>query len=138
MTSSSHAKGGEAYLRDLPRVDIHRLDSGYFAVGDRAPYIAQKMIDFHARGGGLTLAPGSLGVPGCSARNDVALGQLHQRQRQHLRSGTRAALEPAWYDDAGSGRCGCLIPGAREGSRRSGKRRRRFNVLAVLLPLTVP
>ena len=42
-------EGGEAYLRDLPRAEIHRLDSGHFAVEDCGPYIAQKMIDFHAR-----------------------------------------------------------------------------------------
>ena len=42
-------EGGEAYLRDLPRAEMHRLDSGHFAVEDCAPYIAQKMIDFHAR-----------------------------------------------------------------------------------------
>ena len=42
-------EGGEAYLRDLPRAELHRLDSGHFAVEDCAPYIAQKMIDFHAR-----------------------------------------------------------------------------------------
>jgi len=42
-------EGGEAYLRDLPRAELHRLDSGHFAVEDCGPEIAQKMIDFHAR-----------------------------------------------------------------------------------------
>jgi pimeloyl-ACP methyl ester carboxylesterase len=42
-------EGGEAYLRDLPRAEMHRLDSGHFAVEDSAPYIAEKMIAFHAR-----------------------------------------------------------------------------------------
>ena len=42
-------EGGEAYLRDLPRAEMHRLDSGHFAMEDCGPYIAQKMIDFHAR-----------------------------------------------------------------------------------------
>jgi pimeloyl-ACP methyl ester carboxylesterase len=41
--------GGEAYLRDLPRAEMHRLDSGHFAVEDSAPYITEKMIAFHAR-----------------------------------------------------------------------------------------
>jgi pimeloyl-ACP methyl ester carboxylesterase len=42
-------EGGEAYLRDLPRAEMHRLDSGHFATEDCAPDIAQKMIAFHAR-----------------------------------------------------------------------------------------
>jgi pimeloyl-ACP methyl ester carboxylesterase len=42
-------EGGEAYLRDLPRAEMHRLDSGHFAVEDSAPYIAEKMLAFHAR-----------------------------------------------------------------------------------------
>jgi pimeloyl-ACP methyl ester carboxylesterase len=42
-------EGGEAYLRDLPRAEMHRLDSGHFAVEDSAPFIAEKMIAFHRR-----------------------------------------------------------------------------------------
>jgi pimeloyl-ACP methyl ester carboxylesterase len=42
-------EGGEAYLGDLPRAEIHRLDSGHFAVEDSADYISEKMIAFHAR-----------------------------------------------------------------------------------------
>ena len=42
-------EGGEAYLRDLPRAEMHRLDSGHFAVEDHASQIAEKMISFHAR-----------------------------------------------------------------------------------------
>jgi len=42
-------EGGEAYLRDLPRAEMHRLDSGHFAVEDCAATIADKMIAFHAR-----------------------------------------------------------------------------------------
>jgi pimeloyl-ACP methyl ester carboxylesterase len=42
-------EGGEAYLRDLPRAEMHRLDSGHFAVEDSASTIAEKMIAFHAR-----------------------------------------------------------------------------------------
>jgi pimeloyl-ACP methyl ester carboxylesterase len=42
-------EGGEAYLRDLPRAELHRLDSGHFAVEDSAATIAEKMIAFHAR-----------------------------------------------------------------------------------------
>jgi pimeloyl-ACP methyl ester carboxylesterase len=42
-------EGGEAYLGDLPRAEMHRLDSGHFAVEDSAATIADKMIAFHAR-----------------------------------------------------------------------------------------
>jgi pimeloyl-ACP methyl ester carboxylesterase len=42
-------EGGEAYLRDLPRAEMHRLDSGHFAVEDCASLITEKMIAFHAR-----------------------------------------------------------------------------------------
>ena len=42
-------EGGEAYLRDLPRAEMHRLDSGHFAVEDHASQIAERMISFHAR-----------------------------------------------------------------------------------------
>jgi pimeloyl-ACP methyl ester carboxylesterase len=42
-------EGGEAYLRDLPRAEMHRLESGHFAVEDCAPQIAEAMIAFHSR-----------------------------------------------------------------------------------------
>jgi pimeloyl-ACP methyl ester carboxylesterase len=42
-------EGGEAYLRDLPRAELHRLDSGHFAVEDCLPTISEKMIAFYAR-----------------------------------------------------------------------------------------
>jgi len=42
-------EGGEAYLRDLPRAEMHRLDSGHFVTEDSGPYIAEKLIAFHAR-----------------------------------------------------------------------------------------
>jgi pimeloyl-ACP methyl ester carboxylesterase len=42
-------EGGEAYLRHLPRAEMHRLDSGHFATEDCASYIAEKMIAFHGR-----------------------------------------------------------------------------------------
>jgi hypothetical protein len=29
-----HTEGGEAYLKELPNAEIHRLDSGHFAVED--------------------------------------------------------------------------------------------------------
>jgi pimeloyl-ACP methyl ester carboxylesterase len=42
-------EGGEAYLRDLPGAELHRLASGHFATEDCGSYIAEKMIAFHAR-----------------------------------------------------------------------------------------
>jgi len=40
-------EGGEAYLKDLPKAEIHRLDSGHFALEDCLPEISAKMIAFH-------------------------------------------------------------------------------------------
>jgi pimeloyl-ACP methyl ester carboxylesterase len=39
--------GGEAYLRDLPDAEIHRLDSGHFAVEDQLETIAGAILRFH-------------------------------------------------------------------------------------------
>jgi len=41
--------GGEAYLRDLPQAEMHRLDSGHFAVEDSLDAIANGMIAFHQK-----------------------------------------------------------------------------------------
>ena len=38
--------GGDAYLRDLPNAELHRLNAGHFAVEDNAEYIAQQMKAF--------------------------------------------------------------------------------------------
>ena len=32
--------GGEAYLKELPQAELHRLDSGHFAVEDSLDYIS--------------------------------------------------------------------------------------------------
>jgi len=40
-------EGGEAYLKDLPDVEIHRLDAGHFAVEDHLGYIANNIIRFY-------------------------------------------------------------------------------------------
>jgi pimeloyl-ACP methyl ester carboxylesterase len=40
-------EGGEAYLEDLPRAEMHRLNSGHFAVEDCLPYIVEKMLAFY-------------------------------------------------------------------------------------------
>ena len=40
--------GGEAYLRDLPKAEIHRLAAGHFAVEDDLPFIAATIKQFYA------------------------------------------------------------------------------------------
>jgi pimeloyl-ACP methyl ester carboxylesterase len=40
-------EGGDAYLRDLPEAEIHRLDSGHFAVEDSLEYIVSNMRRFY-------------------------------------------------------------------------------------------
>ncbi len=42
-------EGGESYLKDLPKAQMHRLQSGHFAVEDSLDLIAQEMISFHQR-----------------------------------------------------------------------------------------
>ena len=39
-------EGGEACLRDLPGAQLHRLQSGHFAVEDHLEYISRKIVDF--------------------------------------------------------------------------------------------
>ena len=39
-------EGGEAYLKDLPHAEMHRLDSGHFAVEDCLDYIANNIHRF--------------------------------------------------------------------------------------------
>jgi pimeloyl-ACP methyl ester carboxylesterase len=40
-------EGGEAYLKDLPQAEMHRLDSGHFAVEDCLNYISSNMHRFY-------------------------------------------------------------------------------------------
>lgn len=40
-------EGGEAYLRDLPDAEIHRLDAGHFAVEDHLEYISRYIKHFY-------------------------------------------------------------------------------------------
>jgi len=40
--------GGEAFLRDLPEADLHRLAAGHFAVEDNLDYIATTMLRFYS------------------------------------------------------------------------------------------
>jgi pimeloyl-ACP methyl ester carboxylesterase len=39
--------GGEAYLKDLPEAEMHRLQSGHFAVEDHLTLISAKMKEFY-------------------------------------------------------------------------------------------
>ena len=39
--------GGEAYLKDLPEAEMHRLQSGHFAVEDHLNLISAKMKEFY-------------------------------------------------------------------------------------------
>lgn len=41
-------EGGEAYLKDLPHAEMHRLDSGHFAVEDHLDVIASTMKRFYS------------------------------------------------------------------------------------------
>jgi pimeloyl-ACP methyl ester carboxylesterase len=41
-------EGGEAYLKDLPKAEMHRLDAGHFAVEDHLDYISNNMHRFYA------------------------------------------------------------------------------------------
>lgn len=40
-------EGGEAYLKDLPNAEMHRLDSGHFAVEDCLDYVAGNIRRFY-------------------------------------------------------------------------------------------
>ena len=40
-------EGGEAYLQDVPKAELHRLDSGHFAVEDCLHYIARHIRRFY-------------------------------------------------------------------------------------------
>lgn len=41
-------EGGEAYLKDLPKAEMYRLDAGHFAVEDHLDYISNNMHRFYA------------------------------------------------------------------------------------------
>jgi pimeloyl-ACP methyl ester carboxylesterase len=43
------ADGARAYLKDLPRAELHLLDSGHFALEDKGQEISRLMRDFFAR-----------------------------------------------------------------------------------------
>jgi pimeloyl-ACP methyl ester carboxylesterase len=39
-------EGAKAYLRDLPKAELHLLDTGHFALEEDCDFIAQKIIEF--------------------------------------------------------------------------------------------
>lgn len=43
------AEGARAYLQDLPKAQLHLLDTGHFALEDKAEEIARLMLDFFDR-----------------------------------------------------------------------------------------
>ena len=43
------AEGAHTYLTDLPRAELHLLDTGHFALEDKADEIAQHMLEFLGR-----------------------------------------------------------------------------------------
>ncbi|MGQ0694195.1 MAG: alpha/beta fold hydrolase [Nitrospiraceae bacterium] len=43
------AEGARAYLRDLPRAELHLFDTGHFALEDKGDEIARLMLDFLSR-----------------------------------------------------------------------------------------
>ena len=42
-------EGGEAFLEVLPNAEMHRLDSGHFAVEDCLPTIVDRTMAFYER-----------------------------------------------------------------------------------------
>jgi len=49
-------EGGDAYLKELPKAEMHRLDSGHFAVEDCLDYIAKHIHRFYRD----VVAPGGM------------------------------------------------------------------------------
>jgi pimeloyl-ACP methyl ester carboxylesterase len=41
-------EGAQAYLRDIPKAELHLLDTGHFALEDSSEFIAQKIVKFFA------------------------------------------------------------------------------------------
>lgn len=41
-------EGAQAYLRDIPKAELHLLDTGHFALEDSCDFIAQKILGFFA------------------------------------------------------------------------------------------
>jgi hypothetical protein len=50
-------ESGESYLKDLPNAEVHRLNSGHFAIEDCSGTIATNIVSFYERKVGTTLKP---------------------------------------------------------------------------------
>jgi len=51
-------EGGDAFLKDLPNAEMHRLQAGHFAVEDHLGYIAEHIREFYR-----TNVVGGIGIP---------------------------------------------------------------------------
>src|SRR5215472_6478850 len=83
--------GGEAYLKHLPDAEMHRLDSGHFAVEDCLDRIAPNMCRFYDEKVALAPSVGALEEPsdGCGALEAAAPGRSGDGCR-------RGNLAPPW------------------------------------------
>lgn len=41
-------EGAQAYLRDIPKAELHLIDTGHFALEDSSEFIAEKIVSFFA------------------------------------------------------------------------------------------
>ena len=41
-------EGAKAYLRDIPKAELHLLDTGHFALEDSSDFIAQQIVNSFA------------------------------------------------------------------------------------------
>jgi pimeloyl-ACP methyl ester carboxylesterase len=41
-------EGAQAYLRDIPKAELHLIDTGHFALEDSCEFIAQHIMNFFA------------------------------------------------------------------------------------------
>jgi pimeloyl-ACP methyl ester carboxylesterase len=41
-------EGARAYLRDIPKAELHLLDTGHFALEDSSESVAQQIVKFFA------------------------------------------------------------------------------------------
>ena len=48
-TPALGADSGDAYPNALPNAEMHRLNSGHFAVEDCLPFIVEKMMAFYEK-----------------------------------------------------------------------------------------
>ena len=49
VIAACRREGGEAYLTDISDAEMHRFQSGHFAMEDYLPFNAEKTIEFYDR-----------------------------------------------------------------------------------------